>query len=133
MHDLWIAMGAALLIGWFLARTRRYRFHAWCQSSVVLLNFAVVALVMIPSFHRAVAPVIPENLGNAYYSIATAHAALGAVAEMGALYVLVAAGTKWLPERWRLQRYKLWMRTVLATWWLVLLVGCATYVRWYVP
>ena len=128
-----IAMGVALLIGWFLARTRRYRSHAWCQSSVVLLNFAVVAVVMIPSFHIAVAPAIPANLGHAYYAVATTHAAFGAVAEIGGLYLLVAAGTNWLPERLRLTRYKLWMRILLASWWLVLLMGIATYVEWYMP
>jgi uncharacterized membrane protein YozB (DUF420 family) len=30
-----------------------------------------------------------------------------------------------------LARYKLWMRLALALWWLVLLLGVATYVRWY--
>ena len=124
-----IAMGVALLIGWFLARTGRYRYHAWCQSSVVLLNFAVVNLVMTRSFRVAVAPAIPENLGSAYYLTATAHAALGAVAEIGGMYVLVAAGTKLLPERLRLTRYKLWMRILLAIWSLVLLMGFATYVQ----
>ena len=128
-----IAMGVALLIGWFLARSGKYRSHAWCQSSVVLLNSAVVALLMIPSFHAAVAPAIPESLGNPYYSLATAHAALGAVAEIAGLYLLLAAGTKLLPERLRLTRYKLWMRIVLATWWLVLLLGFATYAQWYMP
>jgi uncharacterized membrane protein YozB (DUF420 family) len=128
-----IAMGVALLIGWLLARTRRYRQHAWCQSTIVLLNFAVVALVMAPSFRVAVAPAIPGNLGNAYYAIAAVHATVGALAEIGGLYVLVAAGTKLLPERLRLTRYKLWMRILLALWWFVLLLGFATYVQWYMP
>ena len=44
-----------------------------------------------------------------------------------------AGGTKWLPERLRLKRYKLWMRTVLALWWAVILFGVATYARWYTP
>jgi uncharacterized membrane protein YozB (DUF420 family) len=128
-----LAMGVALLMGWFLARTGRYRSHALCQSSVVLLNFAAVALVMTPSFRVAVTPAIPDNFGNAYYWIATAHAAVGTLAEIGGLYVLVAAGTKLLPRRLRLTRYKLWMRITLAIWWLVLLLGIATYVQWYMP
>lgn len=37
-----IAMGVALLIGAFLARRRRFRQHAWCQSVIVLLNLAVI-------------------------------------------------------------------------------------------
>lgn len=39
-----IAMGAGLVIGAWLARGGRYRQHAWCQSSIVLLNLAVITL-----------------------------------------------------------------------------------------
>jgi Ca2+/H+ antiporter len=42
-----IGMGVALLIGAVLARTRRFRLHAWCQSIIVLLNLVVIVLVMI--------------------------------------------------------------------------------------
>jgi len=128
-----IVMGAALLFGARLARTKRYRQHAWCQSSVVILNLAVIAVVMTPSFRMQVLPRIPARLSRPYFALATAHATFGGIAEVAALYVLVAAGTRLLPERFRVKRYKLWMRTVLALWWLVLLLGFATYTRWYIP
>jgi hypothetical protein len=128
-----IAMGLALLIGAVFARMRRFRLHAWCQSVVVLLNLAVILVVMAPSFRVRVAPKIPVELGQTYYALATAHAALGSVAEIGGLYILLAVGTKVLPQRFRLTEYKLWMRSVLVLWWLVLLLGLATYVRWYTP
>lgn len=128
-----IAMGLALIVGMFLARTGRYRFHAWCQTVVVLLNLLIIALVMLPSFRRAVAPAIPKKLDKPYYAWSTAHAALGTLAELGALYILIAAGTKILPQRLRLTQYKLWMRSILGFWWIVLLLGFATYARWYVP
>ena len=76
---------------------------------------------------------IPAKLGKAYYALATAHAALGSVAEIGGLYVLLSAGTKVLPPKFRITEYKRWMRRVLVLWWLVLLLGLATYTRWYVP
>lgn len=126
-------MGLALLAGAILARKRRYRLHALCQSSVVLLNLAVITIWMIPSFHARVSPGIPAKLGRAYYALATAHAALGIVTELAGLYILLAAGTGVLPQRFRLTRYKLWMRGVLLLWWLVLLLGLATYFRWYIP
>jgi uncharacterized membrane protein YozB (DUF420 family) len=53
------------------------------------------------------------------------------VTEIGALYILLAAGTNILSRRFRMTRYKQWMRSVLVLWWLVLLLGLATYVRWY--
>ena len=128
-----IAMGVGLLIGALFARTRRFRAHAWCQSAIVLLNLAVIVLVMLPSFRAHVSPKIPLKLGKAYYALATAHAALGTIAEMAGLYILLAAGTSVLPEKFRITKYKLWMRTVLVLWWVVLLSGFATYARWYVP
>ena len=126
-------MGVGLLIGGLLARMRRFRAHAWCQSAIVLLTLAVIVLVMIPSFSAHVSPKIPLKLGKPYYALATAHAALGMIAEIAGLYILLAAGTSVLPEKFRIAKYKLWMRTVLVLWWVVLLLGLATYARWYVP
>jgi uncharacterized membrane protein YozB (DUF420 family) len=128
-----IGMGLALLIGAVFARRRKFRPHAWCQSTVVLMNLAIVLLLMLPSFHVQVSPKIPAKLGKAYYALATMHAALGSVTEIAGLYILLAAGTNILPQKFRLTQYKLWMRSVLVLWWLVLLLGVATYVRWYVP
>jgi uncharacterized membrane protein YozB (DUF420 family) len=128
-----IGMGLALLIGAVIARRKRFRVHAWCQSAVVLLNSAIVVLLMVASFRDHVLPKIPAKLGKAYYGLATAHAAFGSVTEIAGLYILLAAGTNMVPRRFRLTKYKLWMRSVLALWWLVLLLGLATYVRWYVP
>ena len=127
------AMGVGLVFGAWLARTKRFRQHAWCQSAIVLLNLAVIVVAMIPSLRSQVLPRIPAKLGKPYYALATVHAGLGTVAELAALYILVAAGTRLLPEKLRITRYKAWMRSVLLLWWLVVLLGFATYVRWYVP
>ena len=128
-----MAMGVGLLIGAWLARRRRFRQHAWCQSAIVLLNLAVILLVMMPSFQVQVVPEIPLRLAKTYYALATAHAALGTITEIAGLYILLAAGTGVLPEKFRITKYKAWMRTVLVLWWFVLLLGLATYARWYVP
>jgi uncharacterized protein (TIGR03382 family) len=128
-----IAMGVGLLIGAWLARRRRFRQHAWCQSAIVLLNLAVIVLVMMPSFQVQVVPEIPLRLAKTYYALATAHAALGTITEIAGLYILLAAGTGVLPEKFRITKYKAWMRTVLVLWWFVLLLGLATYARWYLP
>jgi len=128
-----MVMGVGLLVGAFLARIRRFRQHAWCQSVIVLVNLLLIVLTMLPSFRVHVAPKIPLRLGKSYYGLATAHAALGTLAELGGLYILLAAGTRLLPPQFRISNYKLWMRTVLALWWTVLLLGTATYARWYIP
>ena len=126
-------MGVGLFAGAVLARLKRFRQHAWCQSIIVLVNLVLIVLTMAPSFRVHVAPRIPSKLGRAHYAVATAHAALGTLAEVGGLYILLAAGTRLLPPRLRIRNSKLWMRTVVALWWAVLLLGVATYVRWYVP
>jgi len=128
-----IAMGVGLLAGGWLAGKKRFREHAWCQSTVVLLNLVVIALVMMPSFHARVLPKIPARLGRAYYSLATAHGILGIAAEITALYILLSAGTSLLPEKARMTRYKTWMRGTLVLWWVVLILGIVTYTRWYAP
>ena len=128
-----IAMGVGLLVGARLARKGRFRQHALCQSVIVLLNLAVVAVMMIPSFRVHVLPRVPAKLGKAYYGLATTHAAFGTVTELAGLYILLSAGTTVLPERLRITKYRVWMRSVLVLWWIVLLLGIATYTRWYVP
>ena len=128
-----IGMGTGLLAGALLARMGRYRLHAWCQSIIVLLNLVLIMLAMLPSFHRHVSPKLPGKIGKSYYTLAVTHAALGGIAELAGLYILLAAGTNVLPSKIRITRYKFWMRSVLVIWWFVLLLGMATYVRWYVP
>jgi hypothetical protein len=128
-----IGMGMGLLAGAWLARVKCYRAHAVCQSVIVLLNVGLIAIAMISSFQHLVIPKLPPKIAKPYYAFATAHATLGSIAELGGLYILVSVGTKWLPEKIRITRYKLWMRSVLLLWWLVLLLGIATYWHWYVP
>ena len=128
-----MAMGGGLLVGAWLASRGRFRLHAGCQSAIVLLNLAVIAVMMIPSFRIHVFPRIPAKLGKAYYALATAHALLGSATEIAGLYILLAAGTSLLPAKFRITKYKRWMRSVLVLWWVVLLLGMATYTRWYVP
>ena len=128
-----IGMGMGLLAGTLLARAKCYRAHAVCQSMIVLLNVGLIAMAMIPSFRHQIIPKLPRKITKPYYAFATAHAALGGIAELGGLYILLSAGTKWLPEKIRITRYKFWMRGVLILWWLVLLLGIATYWHWNVP
>ncbi len=125
------AMGVALIVGTVFARRRHYRAHAWCQSAVVLLNLAVITQFMVPSFRRQIVPEIPASLGEMHYAIAAVHGLLGTIAELLAVYIVLAAGTNILPKRLRFLRYKGWMRLALALWWIELLLGTGMYVQWY--
>ena len=127
-----LAMGLALLCGMLLARKKKFRAHKYCQSSVMLLNLVMISLIMAPSFHRQVEPQLPGGLRETYYLVAYTHAALGTLAELLGLYIVLVAATRILPSRLRFKRYKPWMRTELALWWLVVLLGVGTYFVWYV-
>jgi len=125
-----ILMGLTLLIGMFLARQGNYRAHALCQTSVVLLNLILIGLIMLPSFRLGVLPGLPDRLRKPYYFIATLHTAMGSIAELLGLYIVLRANTNLLPKALCFQNYKLWMRSTLALWWAVILFGLATYYVW---
>ena len=126
-----VLMGMALIFGGFLARAKRFVAHGICQTAVLLLNLASISFWMWPSFHSHVLPRLPKRLGKRFYAVATIHGALGVLAEIFGLYIVLVAGTKILPETWRLKRWKRWMRVELALWWFVLMMGALTYWVWY--
>jgi len=127
-----LVMGVALLAGALLAKHKRYRAHGICQTTVLLLNVLMIALVMWPSFQQQVKPTLSKVHHKWYYEVATMHAVLGVTAELLGLYIVIVAGTKLLPRRLRFNNWKWWMRTELVLWMLVLLSGIGTYCAWYV-
>lgn len=127
-----VTMALALLAGMFLARKKKFRAHKYCQSSVMLLNLVMIFLIMAPSFHKQVQPQVPGGLKDSYYLVPYVHAALGTIAEVLGLYIVLVAATKLVPRGLRFKRYKPWMRTELALWWIAVLIGIATYCIWYI-
>ena len=126
-----LLMGSALVVGMFLARRKLFRAHAVCQSLVVLLNLIPITSYMLPVFRRGVLPTLPGTLGDRFYAVSTIHSALGLVAEVFGLYIILNAGTKLLPQALRFENYKRWMRAELALWWLVIALGVGVYWVWY--
>jgi uncharacterized membrane protein YozB (DUF420 family) len=127
---LQLLMGAALLAGMMLARRRHYTAHGICQSSVMLLNLVLIFSIMLPSFREGVVSGIPAELNNPYYWAPAVHAGLGTIAQLLGLFIVWRAGTGFLPSMLRFENYKLWMRTELVLWWVVILFGLATYWVW---
>ena len=120
---LQIIMAVALIAGAFLAKRRRYTAHGICQTTVLLLNLLMIGLVMWPSFHQQVAPVLPKALHKWYYAAAAIHGLFGATAELLGLYIIIVAGTDALPQWLRFTNWKRWMRTELMLWSIVVLTG----------
>jgi plastocyanin/uncharacterized membrane protein YozB (DUF420 family) len=127
-----IAMGLMLLAGMALARKKNFKAHKYCQSAVMALNLVMIVLIMAPAFQRQVQPRVPGGLNEAYYAVPYVHALLGTLAELLGLYIVLVAATKLVPKKLRFKRYKPWMRTELALWWIVILIGVGTYYVWYI-
>lgn len=127
-----LTMSAALIVGVILAKQKRYKAHAACQTTVLLLNLWMIGLEMWPSFRQQVVPHLPKVLHNRYYTIAMTHAILGTAAELLGLYIILAAGTNLLPRPLRFKQWKRWMRIELALWSVALLGGLCTYYSWYI-
>jgi len=126
-----VLMGAALLIGAFLARGKHYRAHAMTQTTVLLLNLAMIATVMWPSTKQQVMPAFPRVFKRWYLAAPAIHTILGMSAECLGIFIALVAGTKLVPEQLRFRNWKRWMRAELLLWWMTLLWGVATYAAWY--
>lgn len=126
-----LLMGTALLVGSFLARRKHYRAHAVTQTTVLLLNLAMIGTVMWPSTHQQVVPAFPELFDRWYFAMPSIHAVLGIAAESLGIFIAMVVGTKLVPEKLRFNNWKRWMRAELLLWWITLLSGVATYYVWY--
>jgi uncharacterized membrane protein YozB (DUF420 family) len=96
------------------------------------LNLLMIGLVMGPSFHKQVALRMSKAFHKWYFEVALVHGVLGIAAEILGLYIVIVAATNILPQWLRFNHWKLWMRTELMLWTIVLLSGLATYCAWYV-
>jgi uncharacterized membrane protein YozB (DUF420 family) len=127
-----VAIAVSLIAGMFLVRAGHIRLHKYLQSSIVLVNIPVVLAWMVPQYLSNVLPGLPTELAEPYYLLPTLGVLVGGAAEALGIYILLVAGTNWVPEAWRFRRYKVWMRIELGLWWTVVVVGLAIYYVWYV-
>jgi len=127
-----VGIAAMLVVGMFVVRAGHVRLHKYIQSSMVLVNIPVVLSWMVPQYLTYVLPDVGTELLNPYYLLPTLGLVVGGLAEALGIYILLVAGTNWVPEGWRFRRYKVWMRTELGLWWAVVVIGLAIYYVWYV-
>jgi len=118
-----------LTFGMRLARAGHIEAHRRNQTIWVLANAALVAAVMTPSLARG-------GLGNlADFAhvpawVTWVHVALGAATFASGAWLVLQMNDV-LPTRWHTPRWKALMRATLAGYWLVALIGLATYAVWY--
>ena len=122
-----VAVGLLLLGGLALARAGRYRAHGMCQSTGFVLAVVMTALWMIPAFRAIHADALGRAVVNPVTITVAAHVAVGTFALLVGAWVVLTAGTPLVPAPLRFTNYKRWMRTLLALWWLAIVLGMAIY------
>ncbi|MCL4261987.1 MAG: DUF420 domain-containing protein [Anaerolineae bacterium] len=119
----------AICVGVVAQRRGRYKLHDWIQTPVVLLNLLLIIFVMVSSFlGQRVISTLPQRPGDAYYLVVALHGALGLIAEVLAIYALLA-GHKILPRK--IGRLRYWMWATFGFWTAAFIAGVATYYVWY--
>jgi uncharacterized membrane protein YozB (DUF420 family) len=122
---------AGLVVGFAAVRAKNVAAHQYIQTAMVLLFLVLIVFIMEVSFWRNVSPGIPGQIGEASYGMPALHAAIGGLAEICGLYlVLLMNGL--IPKRLQVRRYKTLMRITLGLFILVAALGVATYYIWYV-
>jgi uncharacterized membrane protein YozB (DUF420 family) len=122
---------AGLLVGFLAVRSKNVTAHQYIQTSMVLLYLVLIVFIMEVSFWQNVSPGLPEQVGEASYAVPALHAALGGLAEICGLYlVLLMNGL--MPRALRVRRWKRLMQVTLGLFILVAVLGVATYYFWYV-
>jgi hypothetical protein len=121
-----LGLGLLLLAGLLLARRARYGLHGACQTTALVVTLAMTAIWMAPAYHANWGPGI-FTFGTRVTAAAAAHVLTGSLALLLGLYVVLVAGTPLIPKGLRFGNYQAWMRSLLAVWWLALLLGVLTY------
>ena len=120
---------AGLLAGFILARRKRFAQHANVQTAMVLLNLALIAVFMVPSFFGYV--IAGQSTSGPVAQWMIGHGVLGIIVEVIALYLVLLMRTKLIPSQFRLGNIKFAMRTTLALWAVLVLLGIGIYAERY--
>jgi len=120
---------AGLLVGFSLARQKRFAAHGNVQTAMVLLNLILIVFVMVPSFYGYV--IAGESTTGRVAQLMIGHGILGIVVEGVALYLILRMRTEWIPNRFRVANIKLVMRATLVLWTVLVVLGVGIYTERY--
>jgi uncharacterized membrane protein YozB (DUF420 family) len=124
-----IVVVLGLTAGALLARAGNIEAHRRNQTMWVLVNLVFVVFLMAGSiagfkFNGVADLKDPGNLAT------WTHAALGTCTALAGTWLLLQMNDI-LPASWHVRRWKMLMRATLVGYWLVALLGIATYRAWY--
>lgn len=105
----------------------KYKWHDRLQTPIVVLNIFFIVLVMVPAMRTAAGA---GDVTQVPRLVASIHALLGTVAQLLAIYGLLA-GFKILPRRIGVLRY--WMWAAYTAWTAAVIFGISVYIVFYTP
>lgn len=127
-----IVMLIGLWIGFYFARTRQIPRHANMQTTMVAANLFFIVFVMIPSFYQYV--ILGGTTGGVIARLMLLHGFLGLIAQLTGLYLVLQMRTQLVPRPFRVRNFRLVMRSTLALWTAVFILGIGIhYYRYLGP
>ncbi len=126
-----IVLLCGLGAGAAFARRGHISTHQYNQTWWVLFNIVLTIFIMVVAYYEYVLPGLPDDLSRAHGILATIHAALGLLAIICGVYLLLRMN-QLIPKRWRVKWWKKLMRFTLGLYVLVGLFGLGIYYVWYV-
>ena len=120
-----------LCAGAVLARRGHISAHQYNQTWWVLFNIILTIFIMVVAYFEYVIPGLPDDLRNAHGIVSTIHAALGLLAILCGVYLILRMN-QLIPKRWRVKWWRKLMRITLGLYVLVGLFGLVIYYVWFV-
>jgi hypothetical protein len=125
-----IFLVAGVTYGFLLARRGDIDAHQVNQTTWVMLNLGLIALVMAGSM-QDVKVSHPSHFADWRIAVTWLHAASGTLTALAGLWIVLQMNGV-LPERLHVGGWKNLMRAALAGYWLTGLLGFLTYYFWYI-
>ncbi len=125
-----IFLVAGLTYGFLLARRGNIDAHQVNQTTWVVLNVGLIALVMAGSM-QDVKLAKAADLANWRIVVTWLHAAVGTLTALAGLWIVLQMNDV-LPHGLHVAGWKNLMRATLAGYWATALLGFTTYYFWYV-
>jgi uncharacterized membrane protein YozB (DUF420 family) len=137
-----VVMTPSILLGFYFARTKRFRpYHRGIMTAVTLLNWVLIVIVMIGSYSGSISyGTSAEATGDIpfrYAILPTLHLITGGIAQLLATYLVALMWTEDLKmERllpFRIRNIKTPMRLTMGLWLVTILLGVGIYAVWRAP
>lgn len=131
-------LAPAMIGGYIFARRKMFvPHHKFVMTSIVVLNWVLIFVVMALSYSSYVAPSLGNISSDVSIALPTLHLLTGSIAQLLGTYLVLLMWTENTSlERIvivRIKNIKLPMRITLGLWAITIALGILLYVVWYLP